>query len=89
MRALLPICLAALLAAPALADDGVDAKLDEILDILGGFEHRLDRLDTRQAQEIRLKIYRFLARDDQWLPRYNINTDNMLIPQPTSLRLHS
>ena len=32
----------------------------EIYDVPGG--HSFDRLDTRQAQEIRLKIYRFLAR---------------------------
>jgi len=32
----------------------------EIYDIAGG--HSFDRLDTREAQEIRLKIYRFLAR---------------------------
>ncbi|MBC8423175.1 S9 family peptidase [bacterium] len=32
----------------------------EIYDIAGG--HSFDRLDTREAQEIRLRIYRFLAR---------------------------
>ncbi len=32
----------------------------EIFDVPGG--HSFDRLDTRQAQEIRLRIYRFLAR---------------------------
>lgn len=32
----------------------------EIYDVPGG--HSFDRLDTRQAQEIRLKIYRFLAK---------------------------
>jgi dipeptidyl aminopeptidase/acylaminoacyl peptidase len=32
----------------------------EIFDVPGG--HSFDRLDTRQAQEIRLGVYRFLAR---------------------------
>ncbi|MBU0741252.1 prolyl oligopeptidase family serine peptidase [bacterium] len=42
----------------ALKAEGKDFA-HEIYDVPGG--HSFDRLDTRQAQEIRLKIYRFLA----------------------------
>lgn len=45
--------------APTPTLDSVTAQLENISKTLDGFRHRLD---TKGAQEIRLKVYRFLAR---------------------------
>lgn len=44
----------------ALKAEGKEFEYEIFQDVPGG--HSFDRLDTRQAQEIRLRVYRFLAR---------------------------
>jgi hypothetical protein len=43
----------------ALKAEGKEFSYEIYQEVPGG--HSFDRLDTRQAQEIRLKVYRFLA----------------------------